>query len=154
MKTIGICNNKGGVGKTTICFCLAGALAEMGKKVLLVDMDQQGSLSSSLLHDINDLHRTITDALLDDRISIKEVIQKTDFENIELVPANLGLGKMENELISERDSHYYLADKLDEIKDQYHIILVDSLPTQPGPCHMVCADCRRWGNYPPGGPGL
>ena len=128
MKTIGICNNKGGVGKTTICFCLAGALAEMGKKVLLVDMDQQGSLSSSLLHDINDLHYTITDALLDDRISFKEVIQKTDFENIELVPANLGLGKMENELISERDSHYYLADKLDEIKDQYHIILVDSPP--------------------------
>ena len=128
MKTIGICNNKGGVGKTTICFCLAGAFAEMGKKVLLVDMDQQGSLSSSLLHDINALHYTITDALLDGRISIKKVIQKTDFENIELVPANLGLGKMENELISERDSHYYLADKLDEIKDQYHIILVDSPP--------------------------
>jgi len=64
MKKIGICNNKGGVGKTTICFCLAGALAEMGKKVLLVDMDQQGSLSSSFLLNTNDLPLVITDALL------------------------------------------------------------------------------------------
>ena len=54
MKKIGICNNKGGVGKTTICFCLGGALAEMGKKVLLVDMDQQGSLSSSSLKGISE----------------------------------------------------------------------------------------------------
>ena len=64
MKKIGICNNKGGVGKTTICFCLAGALAEMGKRVLLVDMDQQGSLSSSFLPNNHDLPVVVTDALL------------------------------------------------------------------------------------------
>ena len=92
MKTIGICNNKGGVGKTTICFCLAGALAEMGKKVLLVDMDQQGSLSSSFLSNIYDLSCTITNILLDDGTSIKKAIRKTNFENIDIVPANLGLG--------------------------------------------------------------
>jgi chromosome partitioning protein len=68
MKKIGICNNKGGVGKTTICFCLAGALALKGVKVLLVDMDQQGSLSSSFLNNFHDLPVVITDALRDERI--------------------------------------------------------------------------------------
>ena len=77
MKKIGICNNKGGVGKTTFCFCLGGAFAEMGKKVLMVDMDQQGSLSSSFLKNINELPFVITDALLDGQMSMKTVLQKT-----------------------------------------------------------------------------
>jgi len=76
VKTIGICNNKGGVGKTTICFCLAGALAEMGKKVLLVDMDPQGSLSSSFISDIYSLPCSITDVLLDDHTSIKKLSKR------------------------------------------------------------------------------
>jgi chromosome partitioning protein len=128
MKKIGICNNKGGVGKTTICFCLAGALAEKGAKVLLVDMDQQGSLSSSFLDNIHDLPAVITDALRDERLSLKKVVVNTNFENIDLVPANLSLGEIENDFISDRDSHYYLADKLDEIQGQYDVILMDTPP--------------------------
>ena len=128
MKKIGICNNKGGVGKTTICLCLAGALAQMDIKVLLVDMDQQGSLSSSFLPDIHNLSSVITDALRDNRTPIKEIIKPTKYENIDIVPANLSLGKLESELMSERDSHYYLADKLDEIRDEYDVIIVDSPP--------------------------
>ena len=128
MKKIGICNNKGGVGKTTFCFCLGGALSEMGKKVLMVDMDQQGSLSSSFLKNINELQYVITDALLDDQKPMREVVQKTDFENIDLVAANLTLGSLENELMSERDSHYCLADKLTEIESEYDMILLDAPP--------------------------
>jgi len=128
MKIIGICNNKGGVGKTTICLCLAGALAEMNLKVLIVDMDQQGSLSSSFLPDIHSLPLVITDAIRDDLIPIKEIIKPTKYENIDIVPANLSLGKLESELISERDSHYFLADKLEEIQNEYDAILVDSPP--------------------------
>ena len=128
MKRIGICNNKGGVGKTTFCFNFGGVLAEMGKKVLMVDMDQQGSLSSSFVKNINDLPCVITDALLDDQKSMKAVVQKTDFENIDLIPANLTLERLENELVSERDSHYCLADKLTEIDGEYDVILLDAPP--------------------------
>lgn len=128
MKKIGICNNKGGVGKTTICFCLAGALAEMGRRILLVDMDQQGSLSSSFLPNTNDLPACITDALLNKSISFKDVIVKTAFENIDIVPANLSLSKIESELLSDRDSHYYLGDKIKLVESDYDFILVDSPP--------------------------
>jgi chromosome partitioning protein len=128
MKKIGICNNKGGVGKTTICFCLAGALAELGKKVLLIDMDQQGSLSSSFLPNTHNLPLVITDALLNRQISIKDAIVRTAFENIDIVPANLSLSKIESELLSDRDSHYYLADKLKQVESDYDFILVDAPP--------------------------
>ena len=126
MKKIGICNNKGGVGKTTISLCLSGALAEMCFKVLLVDMDQQGSLSSSFLPDIHNLSLVVTDAIRDDRLPIEQVIQLTKYPNIHIIPSNLSLGKLESELQSERDSHYYLADKIDEIREEYDIILLDS----------------------------
>jgi chromosome partitioning protein len=128
MKKIGICNNKGGVGKTTFCFCLGGSLAEMGKKVLLVDMDQQGSLSSSFLPNIHDLPCVITDVLLDDMRPMREAVQKTKFDNIDLVPSNPSLGRLESDLISERDAHYLLADKLREIEGEYDMILLDAPP--------------------------
>jgi chromosome partitioning protein len=128
MKKIGICNNKGGVGKTTISLCLAGTFAEMDLKVLLVDMDQQGSLSSSFLPDIHKLSLVVTDAIRDDRLPIKKVIQSTKYSNINIVPSNLSLGKLESELQSERDSHYYLADKIDEIQDEYDFVIIDSPP--------------------------
>jgi len=128
MKTIGICNNKGGVGKTTICFCLAGAFAEIGKKVLMVDMDQQGSLSSSFLHNIHNLPCVVTDVLLNDKRPIKDAIIKTKFENIDLVPANLTLGKIETELLGERDAHHIFAEKLEDIQAEYDVILVDAPP--------------------------
>ncbi len=66
MRKIGICNNKGGVGKTTVCLNLAGAFAEMNLKVLLVDIDQQGSLSSSFFPDIRIITPVVTDILHDD----------------------------------------------------------------------------------------
>ena len=98
MKKIGICNNKGGVGKTTITLCLAGALAEMDLNVLLVDMDQQGSLSSSFLPDIHNLSLVVTDVIRDDGVSIEEAVHQTQYANIKILPSNLSLAKLESEL--------------------------------------------------------
>jgi chromosome partitioning protein len=94
-------------------------------------MDQQGSLSSSFLPNTNDPPVVITDVLLNKQISLKDAIVRTAFENIDIVPANLGLSKIESELLSDRDSHYYLADRLKEVESDYDFILVDA-PPNPG----------------------
>ena len=128
MRKIGICNNKGGVGKTTICVNLAGVFAKMNIKGLLVDMDQQGSLSSSFSPDIHGLSPVVTDILRDDKVPTQASIHPTKYPEIDLLPANLSLADLETELITERDSHYYLADKLEEVRDHYDVILIDSPP--------------------------
>ena len=126
MIRIGICNNKGGVGKATISLCLAGALAQNGAKVLLIDMDQQGSLSSSFLPDIHRLSLVVTDVIRDDQLTIEKVIQPTRYPNINIVPSNLNLGKLESELQSERDSHYYLAEKIEALNSGYNSVIIGS----------------------------
>jgi len=95
----------------------------------MVDMDLQGSLTSSFIQDIHKIPMVITDVLRNDQTPIKKVIQKTIFPGIDIVPANLSLGHLESELISDRDSHYFLADKLDEIISDYDILLLDSPPS-------------------------
>ena len=128
MKKIGICNNKGGVGKTTICLCLGGVFADMGLRVLLVDMDQQGSLSSSFFSNIHSLPTVVTEILRDNQVPTKTGVHSSKYKDIDILPANLSLAALETELIAERDSHYYLADKLEEVRDQYDVVLIDSPP--------------------------
>ncbi|MBA7657175.1 hypothetical protein ES703_65106 [subsurface metagenome] len=118
-RVIAIANQKGGVGKTNITFNLSGALAEKNQRILLIDLDQQGNLSSVFLDSIYNLKITVADILLDDGISISRAVQKSSFQNIDIIPSNIDLSKIDLQLAGEPDAQYFLADKLDEIKDGY-----------------------------------
>ncbi len=126
---IAMANQKGGVGKTNITFNLSGALAEKNKRILLIDLDQQGNLSSVFLDNIYNLKTTLADILLDDDLAISEVIQKTSFPNIDIIPSNIDLSKIDLQLAVEPDAQYFLADKLKEIKDNYDYIIIDCPPS-------------------------
>lgn len=86
--TIVFANQKGGVGKTSMCLHTAGALVKAGNRVLVVDLDQQGNLSSVFAKNIHALKQTVADVLLNGAKTI-DVIQKTPIENLDLLPANL-----------------------------------------------------------------
>ena len=128
-KIIAIANQKGGVGKTNVAFNLAGALAECGEKLLLIDLDQQGNLSSAFLDKIYELDYTITDLFLEERLGIPQVIQKTNFENIDIIPSNISLSKIDLQLSGEPDAQYFLADKLESLNNRYSYILIDCPPS-------------------------
>jgi ATPases involved in chromosome partitioning len=127
-KVIAIANQKGGVGKTNVTFNIAGALAEFGQKLLLIDLDQQGNLSSAFLNKIYDLEFSITNLFLDDGIDLSKVIQKTSFENIDIVPSNIEMSKIDLQLAGEPDAQYLLADKLKELDHDYDFIIIDCPP--------------------------
>ncbi len=152
---IAITNLKGGVGKTTICFNLAGALAEKGKKILLIDMDHQGNLSSMFIPNIYDLDRTIADVLVGaEEIRIERVLHPTAIANIDLVPANLTLSDLDSLLASDGDAQYFLYDELAELDhDPYDFILIDCPPNLGLATrmaliathgYMVPIECQKW----------
>lgn len=150
---IAVANQKGGVGKTSIVFHLSGALAELGKRVLVIDLDQQGNLSSAFLDDIYTLEKTITDVFLDDHLPLKDIILPTQFECIQILPANLQLSQIDLQLASDFNAQFILADKLDELEDQYDYILVDCPPSLglATLCALVASqgviipmECQEW----------
>lgn len=126
---IAIANQKGGVGKTTISIGMAGVLSELGHKVLLVDMDQQGNLSSSFLDNIHSLSHTVAELLVEDDIDIKEVIQKTHIPNIDILPANLSLSDLDVKLAGDDDAQYYLLEALEELDNHYDYVIIDCPPS-------------------------
>jgi chromosome partitioning protein len=126
---ISVAAQKGGVGKTSIALHLSGVAAEKGIKVLLVDVDPQGSLSSTFIQDVYSLERTVKDVLLDPDLPASKAIQKTKFENIDVLPSSLALGQAELDLLSDKESIHLLADKLEEVKQGYGLILIDCQPS-------------------------
>jgi chromosome partitioning protein len=127
-RTFAFANQKGGVGKTTSSAALAAALAEQGKRVLLVDLDPQAGLTTSLAFDPATLETTIYQALTDG-VDLKSVACDTKVPNVTLVPANLDLAGAEAELIGEVAWERTLKDALEPLTDDYDFVVLDCPPS-------------------------
>src|SRR4028118_1510149 len=122
---IAMCNQKGGVGKTTSTINLGAALVEYGRKVLLIDLDPQGALSVGLGVPAQNLDRTIYNALMERRTSMKDVRVSTDIAGLDLVPSNIDLSAAEVQLVSEVAREQTLLRVLADVRDEYDYILID-----------------------------
>ena len=126
---IAIANSKGGVAKTTTCLSLGGSLAEQGRLVLLVDMDPQAHLTTSLGIDLGALRRTIGDVLLG-QSSLVAVSQETPVEGLDLVPSNRELIVLDKVLYQRRGYEYRLKADLERMEHSlYDVILLDCPPS-------------------------
>jgi chromosome partitioning protein len=128
-KVVAMCNQKGGVGKTTSTINLGAALAEYGRRVLLVDMDPQGALSAGLGVPHYELERTIHNLLVGPRISIDDVLIHTRVTNMDLVPSNIDLSAAEIQLVNEVGREQTLARALYPVLDRYDYVLIDCQPS-------------------------
>ncbi|RAU99462.1 ParA family protein [Mycolicibacter senuensis] len=128
-KVIAMCNQKGGVGKTTSTINLGAALAEYGRKVLLVDLDPQGALSAGLGVPHYELAHTVHNLLVEPRVEIDDVLIQTRVENLDLVPSNIDLSAAEIQLVNEVGREHSLARALRPVLDRYDYLLVDCQPS-------------------------
>lgn len=127
-RIIAIANQKGGVGKSTTSINLSAALAEMKKKVLVIDSDPQGNTTSGLGIDKNNVEKTIYDVYCGND-TINHCIVNTEYENLELLPSNVNFAAAEIELIGIEKREYILRNETDYVKDNYDFIIIDCPPS-------------------------
>lgn len=127
-KVISIANQKGGVGKTTTTINLSAALAEKGKRILIIDIDPQGNTSSGFGVDKNQKENTVYELILG-YSTINEAIVRNVIPNLDLIPSNVNLAGAEIELIDKPHKEAILKNELDFIQEDYDYILIDCPPS-------------------------
>ena len=127
-KVMAIINQKGGVGKSTTAINLSAALGELGKQVLLVDLDPQGNSSSGLDIEKSQVHNCVYDVLLND-VAIEDVIIPDVGEGLDLVPATINLAGAEVELVSEMARENRLKDAVGSLRGKYDYVFIDCPPS-------------------------
>jgi chromosome partitioning protein len=126
---VAVCNQKGGVGKTTTTINLGAAIAERGRKVLLVDFDPQGALSVGLGIQPHDIDLTVYNLLMERGVKARDVIFETGVENLDLLPSNIDLSGAEVQLVHEVGREFILGGTLKEVVPDYDFIMIDCQPS-------------------------
>ena len=126
--TIIVANQKGGVGKTTTSINLAAAMAQKGKKTLIIDLDPQGNATISFI-DPHKMEQTVYDLLVDPAVTVENIVQVSEYDALDVLGSNISLAKAEAKLVGEFDSHFRLKDKLASVRDLYDYIVIDTPPT-------------------------
>ena len=127
-RVIAIANQKGGVGKTTTAINLSSCLAAKNQRVLAIDMDPQGNMTSGLGVDKDEVEGTIYDLIIGEA-GLKEVLVKDALENLDVIPANIDLSAAEIELIGVDNKEYIVRNAVQEVRDDYDYIVIDCPPS-------------------------
>lgn len=133
-------NQKGGVGKTTTCVNLGSSLAEMGKKVLLIDFDSQGNLTGAVSGDSR--KPTIYDVVAG-RITAKDAVQATPFDNLYVIPGSVDLAGLNLELVTEEGREFFLKKSIVALDDVFDFILLDCPPS----LGLLTMNAMAWAEY-------
>lgn len=127
-RIIAVANQKGGVGKTTTSINLSSCLASLGKKVLAIDMDPQGNMTSGLGIDKNEVEYTIYELILGE-VEVEKTICTGEVENLDILAANVNLSAAEIELIGVENREFIVRDEINKIREQYDYIIIDCPPS-------------------------